>query len=302
MLVAHGQLRVPTERGAVTLDFDIALEQAFRVLSVRREGTIWDSRLTPPNGGRSEAHVVHLLLEGSVEWHDPGARTLNAPAAYVAPLAQVEGTAGRRVRTFRTNGSPFVAVELHVAPAELTIAPDERTVIEMSPALFDAATRYAALVHSPHAERVERDARVRALGRTLRDDGILARDLGTTIKPNEGVYGVMWNALAPFVERMALSPSLAALSARTGFSAGQLDRRVADFLSGLRLPWPGWRDVTRGLRLRVAVLLLSSSDVPLREVARRAGYSSPEALSHALTTEGLPPPLELRRRILANEG
>lgn len=299
MLAAHGQLRVDP----VTIDFDVVLERQFRVVSVRREGTTWDSRLAPPNAGRTDAHVVHVLLAGAVEWHEPGARVLEAPSAYVAPLAQVEGTAGRRVRTFRTTGSPFVAVELHVAADELVAPNDERTVVELTPEIFGVAERWASLVHrvAPPDSKV-REAALRELTRCLREQAITRRDLGATIRSDEGVYGVMWKAIAPFVEKMALSPSLGALSERTGFSTGQLDRRVTDFLATLRIPWPGWRDVTRGLRLRVAVLLLSNERVPLREVARRAGYSSPEALSHALTTEGLPPPLELRKRIAANAG
>jgi transcriptional regulator GlxA family with amidase domain len=54
--------------------------------------------------------------------------------------------------------------------------------------------------------------------------------------------------------------------------------------------------------LKVAVMLLSSEEVAIAEVARRCGYSSAEALAHALTTEGLPPPNELRRRIVGNVG
>lgn len=299
MLAAHGQLHVEP----VKVDFDVVLERQFRVVSVRREGTTWDSRLAPPNAGRTDAHVIHVLLEGAVEWHDPGARLLEAPTAYVAPLAQVEGTAGRRVRTFRTSGSPFVAVELHVAAEELGAPNEERSVLDLTSETLAAAERYARLVHrSEPVDPSEREAELRALTRCMSEQSITRRDVGTTIRSDEGVYGVMWKAIAPFVEKMALSPSLGALSERTGFSTGQLDRRMTDFLATLRLPWPGWRDVTRGLRLRVAVLLLSNESLPLRDVARRAGYSSPEALSHALTTEGLPPPLELRRRIAANAG
>ena len=77
MLAAHGQLHVEP----VKVDFDVVLERQFRVVSVRREGTTWDSRLAPPNAGRTDAHVIHVLLECALECRDPGAGLLEAPTA-----------------------------------------------------------------------------------------------------------------------------------------------------------------------------------------------------------------------------
>lgn len=183
------------------------------------------------------------------------ARILEAPAIHVAPLAQIEGTEGRRVRTFRTTGTPFVAVELQVARGELTIDIGERTPLPRSQPVLAAAAAWARLVHGESPARAEREPLLRALLRTLVAERILARDLAATRAPRR--------------------------------------RRRGRALGGARA-------VRRAHG--VAVLLLSNPEVELIDVARRSGYSSPEALSHALTAEGLPPPLELRRRLIADAG
>jgi AraC-like DNA-binding protein len=298
MLGAHARLRM----GAVALDYDVAMNRSLRVATERREGTSWDTRLATANAGSSERAVVMILLEGSITWHGPAGFSCAAPAAFLASTNLVEGARGRWARTFRSEGSPFSTVELQVARTILR-APESPAPLELSPRVLAAAQAHATLVRGlAKIERAAREPSVRALLTALHEDKVLdvdlARDLDAVSKSDE----LLWGLLAPLVEELDILPSLDTTGAPAGLSARQLTRRLEGFLDRLDLPWAGWREVTRGYRLKIAVMLLSNEDLPIVDIARRCGYSSAEALAHALTTEGLPPPNELRRRINANLG
>jgi AraC-like DNA-binding protein len=300
MLGAHARLRL----GAAALDYDVGLHRSFRVVAERREGTIWDTRLATPNAGVSERAVVMILLEGSVTWHGPDGFTLVGPSAYVAAANDVEGTRGRWPRTFRSEGSPFSTMELQVARTVLHPF-DHPAPFELSAGVLAAARAHVSLVHGPtdaRALRAMREETTRALFAAAYADEVLTSDLTRALEPPTKTDELLWSLLAPLVEDFDILPSLDTTGAPAGLSARQLTRRLDGFLSRLELPWGGWREVTRGYRLKVAVMLLSSEELAIAEIARRCGYSSAEALAHALTTEGLPPPNELRRRIVGNLG
>src|SRR5689334_20292693 len=114
MFAAHARLRLPP----VELDFDIGLEPTFRIGSTRRVGATWDTRFSAPNPGPGERVVVYFILEGELVWHAPELRFARG-SAFVAPSAQFDGSNGRRIRTFRSEGAPFLGIELHVAPTEI---------------------------------------------------------------------------------------------------------------------------------------------------------------------------------------
>ena len=288
--------------GAVALDYDVALHRQFRVVAERRESTIWDTRLATPNSGSTERAVVMLVLEGSVTWHAPDGCTFVAPSAFVVPANQLEGQGGRWPRTFRSEGSPFSTVEVQIAPSMLE-ASDRPRPIDLSAALLAAARAHTRLVHDAAVPGRElRERTIRTLLSTLYEQGVTRTDLSTEVEPPTMLDEQLWRLLAPLVEDFEILPSLATTGAPAGLSARQLTRRIESLLERLDLPWGGWREITRGYRLKVAVMLLSCESLAIADVASRCGYSSAEALAHAHTTEGLPPPNELRRRILGNLG
>ena len=124
--------------GPVALDYDVAPHRRFRVVAERREGTSWNTRLATPNSGSSERVVVVLVLEGCVTWHDCDEAPFVAPSAFAVPANQLEGTAGRWPRTFRSEGSPFSTVEMQVARTVLG-ACDRPTALDVSAAVLAAA-------------------------------------------------------------------------------------------------------------------------------------------------------------------
>lgn len=293
MFSAHGRLRV----SPVQLDFDIGLERRFRIGSTRRVGALWDTRFTLPNPAIEERWVVYFVMEGELRWHEPEL-VFTSPSSFVATSGELAGSDGRRLRSFRSTAE-FTGVELHVAPRELRAVPSTPFALTSSAPTFEAARAYTELVHSERSlGPTDRDAAVAKLLQALYADGVLHHDLSTTMHPVEGAEAVLWQAFVPFVERLVLGPSLDEMSTRTKMSLRQLGRAVDRFLKGFSLPWSGWRELTRGYRLHVAALLLSNPELAIAEIAERTGYSSAEALSHALTAEGLLPPMELRRRLI----
>lgn len=288
--------------GKVALDYDVALHRQFRVVAERRESTIWDTRLATPNSGSTERAVVMLVLEGAVTWHAPDGCTFVAPSAFIVPANHLEGKGGRWLRTFRSEGSPFSTVEVQVAPATLGES-DRPRPLDLSAGLLAAARAHSRLVHDAVVPGRElREQTIRTLFSTLYEQEITRTDLSTTVDPLTILDEQLWRLLAPLVEDFEILPSLETTGAPAGLSARQLTRRIETLLERLDLPWGGWREITRGYRLKVAVMLLSCDSLAIGDVATRCGYSSAEALAHALTTEGLPPPKELRRRILGNLG
>lgn len=297
MLSAHARFH----RRSVAFELDVVLEKGFRLQSIRRAGLVWDTRLAPPNPARGDRQVLYFVLEGTLEWHGPDGFLLLGPSAFTCSSGHLEGRDGRWLRTFRSTGESFVAVELHVDGA-LTQGSDQPRALALSEGLFRAAASYAEVVHTVNASTRAREIAAATLLRALFEEDVLSADLTASLDLTDPVERLLWRALAPLIEQLELLPSLSRLTATTGLTLRQLGRQLDRFVAGFPLPLGGWRDLTRGYRLSHAVLLLSSIELTPAEVASRCGYSGPEALTRALTTEGLPPPMELRRRLLANTG
>ncbi len=296
MYAAHARLRL----GPVQLDYDLGFERRFRVTAWRREGAIWDTRFVPPAASASERVVVFFVVDGTLRWHEPEGFAVTGPSAFVTSAARLVGEHGRRTRTYRT-GERLRAMELHFAPHDVLQPVDQPRPLSVSAATHAAAAEYVTLVDGDRKLcAAEREPVLAAVLRGLHRDRILAEDLSRTLRAPDGIDGRLWDACVPLVERMVLGPSLDQVSATTRLSVRQLGRALDRGLRRFSIPFGGWRDLSRGYRLNVAVMLLSNPALSVPDIAERCGYSSPEALSHALTAEGLPPPAELRRRILAD--
>jgi AraC-like DNA-binding protein len=296
MLCAHTRFRP----GHVEVDFDVALERSFRLFSIRRTRTMLDTRILHPNGTSSDRRaVLYIMLDGELQWHAPETLSLTAPGAFVAPLRDLVGGSGRRARSYRSGGPFYQSLQLWVPTSYLPRDCDAPTALSVSDATLRAARAYAELVHGggPPADAADRELILRRLFASLLSDGALTIDLSTTIVSNEGIFGRVWEHVQPWFEVLALSGSLDALASRAGVSLRQMGRRLDDLGITFELPFQGWRALGRGMRLRLAILLLSNPDLSITTVAETAGYSSAEALSHALRAEGLPPPFEIRTRV-----
>jgi transcriptional regulator GlxA family with amidase domain len=100
------------------------------------------------------------------------------------------------------------------------------------------------------------------------------------------------------IERLYLAPTVAEVSTATGISVRQIDRSVAAFLARFGdIGGTGWRHVTRHMRLKLAVLLLSAEQVSIAEVAAVTGYGSSDAMARAFRDAGLPPPNKVKSNV-----
>lgn len=264
---------------ASTLKSTIFLERRLRAHLVVRDRLLYDSRYAPP--AKQGAAVVHLFaqLAGTFE---VGGTQHAAPCAFL--LAETEFDRVQPTsKTFRSYGAPAQIVELRVAaadvrrPAGLAHGPVEL------PASFWAAYTELASTQSEQA--------LYTLVGALGEANVVSRDLLTSIVTNEPErYTRIWTALKPFYNDLAMSTSLKQLATIAGLSLRQLGRDLGDFTRDFGLFGGGFRDATRVLRLRAAVLFLSAPGATPSEVARAVGYGSLDAMGRAFRDAKLPAP------------
>jgi AraC-like DNA-binding protein len=292
MLHAVGRLALgPTE-----LTFGFALERRFRLLSVDRRGLVFDTRFAAPfRQAPRNAVFVYCVLDGRLAWHE--GPVFEAPAVFVANEIDFEGANGRRRRTFASRGEPFRAVELRVGLSDWDRPmPAEPSPLSATDAVFSAARVY---LHAGHARRGQSE--VTSLAKRYLDalaaERIVSETLASGTIQDEGWRGHVWETIRPTIERFAFGTTQDEIAATSGFPTRRLERALARFAETFDVSWGGFRDQTRRYRVRIAVMLLSNPELSVVEIARATGYSSAEALAHALDAEGLPSPTDLRSRI-----
>ena len=265
--------------GSSTLKSTIFLERRLRAHLVTRDRLLYDSRYAPP--GKQASPFVHLFVQlcGSFDF---AGQHHAAPCAFV--LAETEFD---RVQpsstTFRSYGAPGEIVELRLSAPDL-----HRPVglangaVALSTTIWDAYNELA---------RTGSEAALHALVTRLGDEGVVSRDLPTSIVTTEpDRYRRIWTSLKPFYSDLAMSTSLKQLATIAGLSLRQLGRDLGDFTRDFGLFGGGFRDATRVLRLRAAVLFLSSPGATPSDVARAVGYGSLDAMGRAFRDAKLPAP------------
>jgi AraC-like DNA-binding protein len=290
MLWAAGSLR----RGPVSFWSGVALERRFRVFLVERFGTIWDTRFAPPADRASDREViVYVIVAGWMTVHDARGRVdVAPPAGRVFRTLAVE-RAGEAPMSFRSGGKPFRAVEVRLSEDDLgPSAP--AAAFAPSPALVAACE--ASVARTRDDDGVV--AAIREVIAGLAELGVVRPDLVDGIRERERAsFERMWAVGAAMYADVA-HPTLEDLAQRAGLSLRQMTRDIAEMLAEFQAPGTAFRGVTHNLRLRWAILLLSTS-IPLGEVAKAAGYGSIGALGRALRDAGLPAASAIRAAVIA---
>lgn len=266
--------------GISTLRSTIFLERRFRAHLMLRDRLRFDSAYSPP--ARKASGFVHLYasLRGSFEVE--GAAAVTGPHAYV--LAETEfDRVQPSSKKFRSWGAPATIVEIRVPAADL------RRPIGLAHGPLSLPTRvwdaYLELEASPG------EAALHQLMVRLGEAGILSRDLSASVVEREPDRFVrLWAVMRPLYEDLATSTSLKQLAAITRLSLRQLGRDLGDLTRTFGLFGAGFRDAMRVLRLRTAVLLLSSPGCSPSDVARAVGYGSLDAMGRAFRDAQLPAP------------
>jgi AraC-like DNA-binding protein len=108
----------------------------------------------------------------------------------------------------------------------------------------------------------------------------------------------LWSAIAPRLERLALSTKLDDLGRAAGLSSSQVNRETQRLLAVFGLVGPGLRSLLHRARLKAAIVFLSGEGVSVNEVAEIAGYGSTDAMARAFHNAGLPSPSAVQRQML----
>jgi AraC-like DNA-binding protein len=105
----------------------------------------------------------------------------------------------------------------------------------------------------------------------------------------------LWQAITPAYDAYATAITIDQVAATSGRSSRQVRRELKAMAKEFDLFGGDFRQITRILRLRAALLLLSAPDrVSVAEVADRVGYGSPVAMARAFRDAALPPPSDVR--------
>ena len=294
MLLALTQL----ELGAAAIRLHLALHPRLTVVAVERRGLVFDTRFLasgrPLLGG---GLVVHIVLEGRVEWHDTG-EIVEAPCWLVQTSEDFEGTGTPGHSTFRTDSPLLRAIDVRIGEGCAAPCPAR----PLPEAARDAAAAY-------YRAACQREG-------TPSDDVIieLANGLLRSLSAEGMVKGVddvdlaeeaprhlevVWDALAAVFENLDLGATQDALAGESLLSTRQVHRDMVEMLDRFGFPAKGWRDALHAWRLRLAIVLLSSEQTPILTVAKAVGYARAEAMANAFRAAGLPSPTALRRALLA---
>ena len=295
MLIARGHTHV----GKSDLRWGFGFTRAVWCVAIRRTGLVLDTRLVPASRDDREGSVsLYLVVHGSFEVHggDPrSGQRFEGPAAFIVSEEGLEGARGERPFTFTAAGEPYAAIELHFRADDLTVSAEALPrPVELGSAVWEAAAAVTRIARDDAA--FERDVATlfERIARTALASRSVARRIGDDVPRT---FTVLWSAVRPMIERFYLTPTLKELGDGAGVSLRHIDRYIEEFATSFSVVGKGWRQTTRHLRLKMAVMLLSADDVSVAEVASAVGYRSSDAMSRAFRDAGLPPPREVQEDV-----
>ncbi|MBK6519903.1 MAG: hypothetical protein IPM79_34060 [Polyangiaceae bacterium] len=272
-------------------------ERRFTMHLVDRTDLAYDTRFVPAPAARCDNAMLYLVLEGDIEILSAPPVKHRGPAAFKLNEDTFEGAAGRDVTAFRTRGHRFRSLEVRAAPSDLTSTEAGRVEsVELTPATWEAA---GALREAAGQGLGHLGPAVRALLGALAASGLASPELEASTSDEDPRFARIWSSVRPLAEKRSFLPSLDDLAGLSGLSLRQLARDIEGFVQTFRLPDRSWRETTRRLRLKTALLGLSASGLPISEVARAAGYGSVEAMARAFRDAKLPVPTVVRDAIRA---
>jgi AraC-like DNA-binding protein len=267
----------------------VALERTFRAHVVRRDRLVFDTRFSAP-AVSGEGFTLYALLQGTLEISGEPPR--HGPCAYLLAPHEFERVAPTAT-TFRTWGDPCVSLDLWMA----TAAPPPRLGLAHGPIeLPSAAWDALRVLASDLGSSAPPVASLRALFDALVAGGLVEPEL-VACQDDPPSVERLWEALSGLYARQAASAGLLELRRLTGRSLRQLLRDTRQLSQLYCVPGSGVRDSFRILRLRTAVLLLSSPGTTATDVARGVGYRSLEAMGRAFRDAGLPPPSAIMEHV-----
>lgn len=293
MLIARGSTRI----GHETMAWGVAFAPQVRISVVERRGLTLDTRFVPASPQPADLDpCLYVLLRGS--WRAHGGPTFEAPAAFVVSEEHLEGGAGARSLTYRTDPREFAMIEVHLRAEDSTLRPAKEPV----PLHFDEP--FWTMVRHVGALAQHDDASLTSAFGTLLDTLVSESLLRPNVaerarRPAAAPLRLLWQALRPMAERLDLLPTVQQISDSIGTNPREVDRRVREFLAASHLVGRAWRPASLHLRLKMAVIFLSGKDANVADVARTVGYGSTDAMARAFRDVDLPSPRAIHEALRA---
>jgi len=284
--------------GAARLASSLVFARGVWMNVVERSGLTLDTRLVPATRGAPRPGAcLYLLHRGTFVLDGAHGPHFEGPAAFLLSEQHLEGAHGVRSATFRAYGSPFAAIEMHLAEADvLSPRAEPPTGVEVDDTGWAAIARVIGLAQEASKDTAELEAAVGHLLGTLAETrSIAARVAESARSPVR--FERLWRASRPLAERFALTATMNELGAVDDVSPRQLDRYLQDFFATFAMVGGGWRASTVHLRIKLAVMFLSADGVSVAEVARAVGYGSSDAMARAFRDAGLSAPTALREAL-----
>lgn len=286
-------LRFDFGRKGASIAVRVILGRRFGAYALELDGLRFDNRFIPAvSGAKRDWRLLVFPTVGSLRVRNsivpPGCllllpQTLLSaadPANWVtsqgpkASLAAVRIERGNLVNA-SSNELQVVAVSAATVQAfrelwEPTCAGDSARALSCGAMLFDELVR-DGVARTPLSKAEEQE------GRTL------------AVRSMEAAF--------PLLSALATKPMLVDIVARAGVGERQFLRNIQQVQAEFDLPDRGWRETIVRWRVTAAVLLLSSDELSLTEVAQLAGYSGNKTMGRALAEAGLPQGSELRKQL-----
>jgi len=293
-------------KGATELFAHIALLPSLRILAVHRSGLSYNWWHAPASAAAPTGWIgFNVVLRGElarVDQGEPDARDRRDRRAWLYAEDDFEGSLGQRRHGFCAHGDPFQSVAVHVQP-ELTafrLRHDGRPEHLVAPrSVYDVCERYLDATRSG-VPAAEWSSFARELADALKTAGWLTPTVELTM-PSESDARIS-DVLTQIIGRFDPSAQLAELADRSATTPRRVDRLLRSWIAEYGLPHESWRVMTHRWRLKMAVMLCSSRDYSVAEVAKVVGYTSTNAMTNAFATAGLPPPSWYRTTDLLQAG
>ncbi|MBK9035214.1 MAG: helix-turn-helix transcriptional regulator [Myxococcales bacterium] len=293
MLFAASQ----TDFAGAHLRSALFLDRALRMHVMAKHRLRFDSRFVPPSPVARAVATIYVVAAGSMA---TGATTTSAPGLWVLGETELERPT-RGARWFRSGGDPSMTVEMRIAArlvrGPIGLAAGARP---LSARTWASVATLFALTGTP-AAGVAPLAPVQAFLDDLVRDGVLTATPALTHAEPPGLAR-LWQAVTPAYDAYATAITIDQVAATSGRSSRQVRRELKALAQEFDLFGGNFRHITRLLRLRAALLLLSAPDASVAEVADRVGYGSPVAMARAFRDVDLPTPSELRARVRYDAG
>ncbi len=286
-------LRFDFGRPGASIAVRAILGRRFGAYALHLDGLRFDNRFIPAvSGAKRDWRLVIFPTLGLLR-----VRNAVVPPGSILLLPQTLMSSSDPAHWVTSQGSTVSLAAVRILPGSLVDGPtDEVAVVSVSEATGQAFRDLAEPTWTGDTSRALTCGG--ALFDALVRDGVARTPLSKADEQEGRTLAVRtMEAAFPLLSSLATQPMLVDIIARAGVGERQFLRNIQQVQADFDLPDRGWRETIVRWRVTAAVLLLSSDELSLTEVARLAGYSGNKTMGRALSEAGLPQGSVIRKQL-----